>query len=392
MKRILLIQDAASGLGTPPPNTPPAKTPAPSPAPAPAPSPSPSPAPSPTPTPAPSDDPFERPKSGAPAPKPAAPAAPAGDEDFEKLPPKDLRERVKGLNAEKKSWSQKEQEWQNKIAAAEAKGKDTTVLTEQMENMRKEFERVSGELRAVKQEASPQFKEKYDKPFNLSAERCRQQITELTVEGEDGARRPAKWEDFAEIYSLPVGKAIERAEQLFGKASQFVIQWREKLLDMDNTRRVALDEERAQYKQRQAEEEAGVVRERETVNKLWAETNERLSKSTYSIDPADKDLAEARDHALSVFDAPINTSDRNEFYKQKVLKDAHIRQKVGKLAVQTALLERANAKVAELEATLAELRGNRPGSVIRPTGQQPPAGDDDTSENWAKEALKHVTG
>ena len=386
MKKILLAPDAAAGLAPAATPTAPAPAAAP-PKPSAAPSKPATPAAAPAPAPA-GDDPFERPKPGA---APAKPAAPSGDDEFDKLPPKDLRDRVKALNAEKKSWAQKEQEWQNKIAAAEARGKDTSAMTEQMEAMKKEFDRVSGELRAVKQEASPEFKEKFDKPFNLSAERCRTQITELTVDNGDGTQRQAKWEDFAEIYSLPIGKAIDRAETLFGKASQFVLQWREKLLDMDNTRKVALEEERTQYKQRQTEEQAKMVSERENVNKTWAETNKRLSESpSYSIDPADKDLAEARDHALSVFDAQISTTDRQEFFKQKVLKDAHIRQKVGALAVKSVMLERANAKVAELEATIAELRGNRPGGTIRPGGTPPTAGDDD--DNWAAEVKKAVTG
>jgi hypothetical protein len=335
-----------------------------------------------------SDDPFERPKSGSTPPKPAAPAA--GDEDFEKLPPKDLRERVKQLNSESKAWKQKEQEFQAKIAAAEAKGKDTSVLTEQLDTLRKDHERVLGELRAIRQEASPEFKEKYDKPFNLAAERCKTQITELSVNNGDGTQRAAKWEDFAEIYSLPTGKAIDRAEELFGaKAAQFILGWREKLLDMDSQRKLALDEERAKYKQKQTEEEARAVTERESVNKTWAETNKRLSETTYAIDPTDKEALEARDHALKIFDAPVQHPDRQEFIKLKIAKDAHIRQKIGQLAVRTIQLEKANQKISELQATIDELRGSRPGNVQRSGGSPAPTENDD---DWASDLKKTVTG
>jgi len=386
INRILLDPVApAGGGGTPAPAKPataPAAAPSPSPAPAAV-------APAAAPEPA-SDDPFApppKPAGAAPAAAPAKPAAPVVPDDIDKLAPKELRERVKQLRTESQTAGGKLKELEAKIKQFESQGKDTTALTGRLAALEKERDAAYAELRAAKQEASPEFKEKYDKPFNTAAERARKQVLELQVaNAEDGTNRPATWEDFSALYSLPVGKAIEQANTLFGTSAQFVLGLREKLLDLDSARQTALQEEREQFKQRTEKEIAGRTVEREKVESTWTETNTRLAESVadYKNDPEDTELNDARKHALTVFDSKINAADRQDFIQKKLLRDAHIRQRIGAFPVLKLQLTRAQEKITALQAQVDELKGTAPGKVKRPGGTETPGEDEDWGTSLKK--------
>lgn len=396
MKYILLDPLSTDGGGTaiaPAPNAP-----APTPKPAAPAAPSPNPAPA-TPEPSQDEDPFAPPPKPDAAPakpdakpdsKPAA-AAPA-EIDIEKGSPKELRERLKQLKAENQSYPSKIKAMEDKIKFLESKGIDSTALTTRLAALEKERDAAHAELRAARQEASPEFKERYDKPFNMAAERAKKQISELTVvaNADTGETRPATWQDFAALYSLPVGKAIEQATALFGPAANFVLQQREKLLDMAQARDAALEEERAQFKERSAKEIAEQALKREGVGKMWEETNKRLAETIddYKPDATDAEASEARQHALSVFDAPINSANQDDFVKQKVLKDAHIRQRVGAYAVQKLQISRLKAEKEALQKQVDELKGTAPGGVQRPGGDVAAAPVDD--EQWGESLIKEV--
>ena len=347
--------------------------------------------------PEPSDDPFAPPaKSAA-----AAPSKPtAAPDDFEKLAPKELRERYKttkaerdAAKAERDALTKAKTDLEAKIKSFEAQGKDTTALTGRLAAIEKERDSALAELRAAKQEAGPEFKEKYDKPFNAAAERARKQVTELAVtNAEDGTTRPATWGDFTALYSLPVGKAIEQANALFGTSANFVLGLREKLLDMDAARQSALQEERAQFKQRNDMEIANRAKQREEVGTLWTTTNQKLAESVadYKNDPEDTEASDARKHALTVFDTPVQGADFQDFTKKKVLRDAHIRQRVGAFPVLKLQLARKDAEIAKLKSQVEELKGAAPGGVKRPGGGEIPKNEDEI-EGWGKGLQEAVT-
>jgi hypothetical protein len=390
MLKRLLFDPLPAGGGGAAPAAPvkPASTPSPAAAPAAA-------APAPA-APEPSDDPFTPPpKPTPPAAAPAAKPAPAAvAPDIDKLAPKELRERVKQLNQENQTFNGTIKTLEAKIKELDSRGVDTSALTTRLTALEKERDAALADLRAARQEASPEFKEKFDKPFNQAAERARKQITELTVvvDAETGETRPATWADFAALYSLPVGKAIEQANALFGSSANFVLQQREKLLDLDTARATALEEEKAQFKERSAREIAEQAVKREGVGKLWQDTNKRLAETVedYKVDSTDTEAADARKHALSVFDAQINAADQDDFVRQKVLKDAHVRQRVGAYAVQKVQIARLKAEKEALQKQVDELKGTAPGGVKRPGGDAPAGEEND--DDWNAGLVKAARG
>lgn len=392
MKRILLDPLATDGgAATELPPAAPAATPAPA-APTSTPPPEPSGTPPPTPPAAPaappapeSDDPFIMPKkASAAAPKPGAPVEP----DIDKVGVKELRERAKQLREENAKYPNQIKALEDKIKFFESKGADTTALEARLTAIEAERDSAQAELRALRQEASPEFKEKYDAPFNRAAAAIKSQISELTVTDAEGVQRPAKWEDFTVLYGMPVGKAIEQANAMFGPAANFVLQKRENLLDMNSTRQAALEKEKAEFKVRSEREAAEKVVKRNGVLKTWEDTNKRLAETVddYKVDSQDAEAAEARQHALAVFDKQIDSTDENEYVKQKILKDAHIRQRVGAYAVQKVQIERLKAEKAALQAQIDELKGVAPGKPQRQGGGDAPAPENDS--NYGSELIR----
>lgn len=385
-----LFDPLPAGGGGAAPAAPVKSAPTPSPAPTPA-----APAPAPA-APEPSDDPFSPPpKPTPPVAAPAAKPTPAAvAPDIDTLAPKELRARVKQLNQENQTFNGTIKTLEAKIKELDSRGMDTSALTTRLTALEKERDAALADLRAARQEASPEFKEKFDKPFNQAAERARKQITELTVvvDAETGETRSATWADFAALYSLPVGKAIEQANALFGSSANFVLQQREKLLDLDTARATALEEEKAQFKDRDAKELADQAVRRERVGHLWQDTNKRLAETVedYKVDSTDTEAADARKHALSVFDAQINAADQDDFVRQKVLKDAHVRQRVGAYAVQKVQIARLKAEKEALQKQVDELKGTAPGGVKRPGGDAP-AGDE-SDEDWNAGLVKAARG
>lgn len=403
LNRILYAADGAAGLSAPPAPSPNAK-PASAHPPASKPS-SPPPAAKPaasTPAAPPQaelvdDDPFSAPKqfadSSAPKKpdeaKPDAAPAPAAEPDFDKLAPKELRERVKQLNTEKKTLGEQIKGFEEKIKQLDSRGADTSALTARLTALEKERDGYQAELRAAKQEASPEFKEKYEKPFNSAADQVQKDILDLTVVGEDGNPRPAVWSDFTDIYSSSVGNAIKKANALFGDAAHFVLQQREKLIDLQRTRDAALAEEKTKYKERSAQEVAEQARRRENFGKDWVDTNTRLSQTdAYKVDVTDAELAEAAKHAEGVFDAKVQGADRDDWAKKKILKDAHIKQKTIGYAVRGVIINRLKAANEALQNQVEELKGTAAGGTVRTGGGTDENPESDSTESWISDAHK----
>ncbi len=406
MKRSLLLLDALSvggGGGSAPAAAPAAPAAGPGSAAAPA-------APSAAPaggTPAPavspeSDDPFEPPKKKAPPSPPtkpgepptaSAPAPAPAPVDEDNPSPKELREIAKARKVELAANAGKIKELEAKIKSFEDRGLDTTALTNRLTAIEKERDEARAELRAAKHEASDTFKEKWDKPFSVAAERAKKQVTELNVtDAETGDSRPATWADFATLYQLPTGKAIEQANALFGASASYVLQQRERLLELDDARKSALEDERKHFKARDEQERAEKIKEGETVLSTWRVTNSRLAETVadYKDDPTDTEASEARKHALSVFDAKIEAADRGDYIKKKLLRDAHIRMKVGTVPVLKLKLSRAEAKIADLQKQVDALKGSDPRRTSRPGGGDATLPEDDAE--WGKGLREHATG
>lgn len=387
--------------------TPPAPPAAPA-APAPSPAPAPAPSPTPAPSPAPVENPYADidaavarvdaappsthgkpppPKAGTP-PKPAAPAkSDASTPPKPAVVPKELRAELDRVKGELKAKSDAATALEAKIADFEKKGKDTEVLASRLATLEKDIETLRAENRALKQETSPEFKKKYDEPFNRLADRAKLVVEKIPVTDEAGNTRAATWEEFSRLYKSDEFSATREAKQLFGEdGAMVVMRYYHELHRLDDDRIVALNEEKSQWKQKEEAEKARQLQDREEISRVWKQTNAQLAESVddYHDSPDDKELSEARQKALAIFDTPAKT------FKEKIVKDAHNRQRVAAFVPMKIKIARLTKERDDLKAELEGLKEKPPGKTGR-AGGAPAAAPSEDFETGLRKAMEGVS-
>lgn len=313
---------------------------------------------------------------------PAAPAAPAAPDDK----PGDkgirnLRTQLEKTGAELTSTKSELAQLRGKIQDYEARGKDTEKLTSRMAALEKEKEALQAEIRGLRHEASPEIQDRFTKPFNRAADAAKEIVEQLnTVEetAADGSliqSRPATWNDFVAIYSLPYGKAYGEAKRVFGEHATMVMQQYSELHRMQREQKAAVDEEKAGFKAREEAEAARRAGEMEvfkaTATKVLQDVMEK-GGDAYQADP------KSDDEKGLVSDATALLAAKPATLQQRIVRDAHVRAKVIGYYLAQHRLGAAKARIAELEAKLAERRGSAPGETRHPAGE----GGGDGEKPW----------
>lgn len=335
-----------------------------------------------------------------PAAKPSSPPAPAAVLDPKKVgatgelnwnsAPKALRERKEQLEKELSEASTAKLSLETKLKEFESKGKDTEGLLAQIDVERKEKEALMADLRALRQETTPEFKEKYDKPFNRQAEFSKTRLNGLTKSDQT----PFTWDgDFATLYQLPYNKAYATAREMLGEDAPIVMEQIRDLQKIDFERQQALGEEKTKWKERtnqdaaksaetKAREEKAKVEGQQKVRDLWKQVNTdyEASVDTYRVDPADKELVDARAKDLAILDA-----DYGKDFQGGMKRNAHARLRAAMFSVNQAQIARLTKKNQELEAKVAALDPAPPDPGSR-SGQDAPNGGKDLS--WEEAARK----
>ena len=384
LTRILFAPESPAPAGTPPPAAPP---------------PAPAPAAPPADVAGAPDNPFKDldakfAAAGTPPPAAPAPAAPKPGDAPPPKPnatapqepqrtPKELRAEKDRLAGELATEKTAKASLEAKISDYEKKGKDTESLRATLDARDKELEKLQGELRALKQEASPEFKEKYDKPFDRAA-----RYAETTIKGMvkvDG--QPADFDkDFVPLYRMPYNAAFAYAKELFGdEVAPAVMQHVAKLQELDFERREAFEDEKKGWASKQKEEEGRIVQQREQFQDAWQRVNTDLQNTVpeYKDPVDDKELSDLRQTGYQIFDAEAKSP------RELLWKNAHIRQRTAAYGPNQLLIKRLTAKLAAAEAELAKHKPRQPNpDPSKPGGGEPPPAEKD----WATELRETVTG
>lgn len=338
-----------------------------------------------------------------PAPAPAKEKSPVTKvlDTLPERPGKDDWKRVRGeldrLKEELKISAETKSQLEAKIRDAEARGKNTDALMERLAAVEKERDAFKGEISALKQEESPEFKAKFKQPFDDAAAYAQQVIEQLIVKEPDeidpdtgeaitqGKRRPGTFADLQALFSQPIGKAGQMARQMFGDDAATVISHLNELHRLDHTYRKALESEKATWKQRQTEEQARQA----TQKKTWDDIRERVIKELgetnpdYHDSPDDKELVAARTEGYAIFDKPPATQ------QEAALKVAHVRHRVAAFGPMKLKILRLEQQLAAEKAKTKAKEKGEPGKTVRPTG-----GTQDTApkawEQEAREAMMNV--
>jgi hypothetical protein len=342
--------------------------------------PAPAAAPSPSPSPAPAVDIKASPFAGLEAkakPEPAPVVEKAPEKVVEKAPeakalptkeektakdPKWYREQHEKTTAEIKTRDEKIRTMESRLAEAERRGQDTTALTERLAALERERDEARAEARAAKQEVSPEFKDRWDKPFNQAADFAKNVIEGMTfTDGEN--TRAAKWEDFVALYQMPINKAAQLARQVFGEDSQLVVQQLTELHRLDHQRANALQEEKATWKERETTEKAEQARRSEAYKNMVESVSSHLAESNpdFKDAPGDegKEFKGLRDEGYAIFDAKPKT------IQEAALKAAHVRHMVAAHYPLVRQRDQLREENASLKATIQEMKNGKPGPTSK---------------------------
>jgi hypothetical protein len=247
---------------------------------------------------------------------------------------------------------------------------------------------VRAENRALKQEASPEFKKQYEKPFNDAAEYAETIIGSITkVDG-----TPASFkDDFAPLYQLAqanYGKAAQQARELFGDdAAPLIMDQVRELRRLDIQKNRAFEEEKKGWAEKVKAEDGLRVQKREQWNDAWKKVNEDLKNSMEEYrDPVDdKEASELRQKGYQIFDAEPKTP------KEGLIKGAHVRHRVAAFLPNQLQISRLKSEVAALKKQLEDTKPRQPGTGNTRTGATPPPKDnDDNYEDDFRKAMQGV--
>jgi hypothetical protein len=338
----------------------------------------------------PDDKPPEKPaeKAPTPPPTPSEKVKPVVKE------PKELRQEYDKLKAEREADAREMTSLREKIAAAEAKGKDVTTLTERLTTMEKDWEKDKALLRSYKQEASPEFKAKYDEPFDQQVALAVEDTRGLQIFDESGDPIPNAVFDWKrdmvplwQEYKTSPSAALLKAQKMFGPGASIVTDHLRELKKLDFAKNRALERERENWKTLQEQEQASAVTKREHMESLKAKAFEEIGQTVaeYQDGPEEKELADLRKEGHAIFDAKPQT------FQQYLIKDAHIKHRVASFGPDQLKIQRLTKQLSEAKAELDGYRNPQPNKDAKKPGGQPTKTEDD-GMSWDERAVKELRG
>ena len=309
-------------------------------------------------------------------PKETIPTKPLDKKETSAETPKRLRELYETTKKEVDASQAKIKAYEAELAELRSKGKTSAAIMEQLEAERKEKEALMGELRRAKKEVDPKFKEKWEKPFEQSADYARRVIEGLEVQTLDAdgiatGTRPAKWDDFAALYGLPVSQRNRKIRELFTDDATTVISHMDRLHELDFQKSKALAEEQARWKEEETKESANAALAKERDAADEAKVRKQLieeSRELFDELPDDpegnallKEGREYMEYKPKTRDEAFRVWQRNKLKAEGFDRMRHWRDK-------------ALAENAELKQIIEEMKNSKPGGTKR-VGEGQPAGD-----------------
>jgi hypothetical protein len=358
--------------------------------------------------------PVAEPKAKAAPSKPAAAAATAPKAEGDDLPPGEDEEpetpsatapvlpedqpsptRVPELRKAYDSLKPVIKELRGKITAAENKVKelesrkpeDNAPVLKELETTKKRNDQLESVIRFKDYESSKEFETQYKQPYLEAWNAAVGDFEQLTVRVPDGVEettgeakfktRPATANDLLQLANLPLNEMDDKAAEMFGRSSARVIR------HVEEVRKLAVAQQKALNKAREESAEHGKVVQAQTKAqqdariKLWNDKNVALAaKYPKWFAPVEGETEEnallQKGFALAdrMFSPTPETAPKTP--EEALNVHLKIRNKAANHDRLALRLNKANARITELETALKEYeKSEPPGGAPRSTG---PAG------------------
>lgn len=337
----------------------------------------------------------ERP--GAPASEPASPEETAASEDA--APGQTEPGAEKTADPKKRSpwrvadhWKARATDLERQLAEAkksaipEAQAKDYTERVAKAEARAAELEK---EIQFVNYEKSKDFQEKYHEPYAQAFRRAVAELSEVHVTDAQGNTRAATPEDILGLVSLPLGKAREVADAMFGAFADDAMAHRKEIKSLFDQRQTALEKARTEGVERAKQQQTQMAEmERkvgEAINEIWVRANqEAISdeeiKQYFTPKQDDPEwsnrLKSGYEMADKAFKMPNPKDPRltPEQREEIITLHAAVRNRSAAFGAMRYRIEKLESALADKEKALKEYQSSEPGqsggSRSKPTAQE----------------------
>lgn len=295
------------------------------------------------------------------------------------------------LREEKDKWKSKAEQYEKEIQTLKAPPADNPevkTLNDRLDAESKTRKELEDAIRFANYERSPEYKEKWEKPFIDSYQSGRSKtsalkIAELKNEMGEVIRqsRPATAADFDAIMAAPTDEhAISMIEELFGTGAraQIVTLAREKVLERNEARESALKEFQKTGSEREKQMHETTAKVQKEVGSLWQDNikSERVPDQwkpyilPKGLDgegkPLDADGDAALERGYAFFDKATGEDARNpnltpEQRKDIIARAASVRHRAAAFGRLTKWVKQRDTRIAELEKELEQYQKTEPG-------------------------------
>lgn len=258
---------------------------------------------------------------------------------------------------------------------AEAVPKEIADRLTQAEARVKEYE---DHLRFLDYQRHPEFVQKYQQPYEMAWKRATSELAEVAVtDPATGATRAATAEDMLALVNMPLGKAREYADQLFGAFADDAMAHRKEIKSLFDTQQGALKEARENGAKRDQQEREQAEKQRteltKTITDAWTAANrEAVTHVDYGkyFEPVEGDqqgnaaLAKGFELADKAFSrSPHDPSLSPEERKEVVRMHAALRNRAAAFGRLRRWHEADQARIAELEKELEDYKKTEPSTA-----------------------------
>ncbi len=311
------------------------------------------------------------------------PATPPATDESQTLKAPELRAAYAAKKKELAEMATKLTAAETRLKELEAQigdGSRLTKLQEQYESAEKRAKELEERIRYVDYKESPEYEEKFHKPFVNAYQAGRTKIGSLRIiERKNDADeviqpgRKATAEDFDAIMQIPDdGQAAEVAERLFGPMSNLVIYHREKVLDLNSQRTNAIEEFRKTGTQKQQEAATQMQALQDKVKatfKQSVETGINKYPQWFKADEGDDQGKQALEKGMLNVDTIFS---ENKYHPEQLAQvHAAFRNMAGAFPFVALKLHRAESRLKELEGELEAFKKSEPVEASHERGEKP---------------------
>lgn len=310
---------------------------------------------------------------------PESTAAPEAPGDKKKVNPWKLLDEHKAARAK----AEAEIAELRKQIADPAKAKEMEDTFKKMEARNKELEE---EIRFVNFAKSREFDEKYQKPYTDAWKKAMEELSELVIEDPStGQERAVQATDLLEIVNLPLQKAREAANRVFGDFADDVMAHRKEIKSLFESQQKALKEAKeagaARDEQRTNAAKEYFERVRKEVSELWTRTNESVLKDE-KIGPmfrpvegdeeGNKRLSKGFEMADKAFSMDVRKPGLTAEERENIVKlHVAVRNRAAAFGRAVYQLSQAQARIKALSSELAKYKAAEPGKGDGKPSSQP---------------------